>query len=38
MNWENIIIILFVLSAVVYLIKNLKEPKSNCGDDSYNCE
>ncbi len=38
MNWENIIIILLVFSAVVYLIKTLRKPKSNCGDDSCNCE
>ncbi len=38
MNWENIIIILLVFSAVVYLIKTLRDPKPNCGDDSCNCE
>jgi hypothetical protein len=38
MNWENIIIGAFVTLAIIYLIKTLRKPKSNCGDNSCNCE
>jgi len=37
MNWEDIIIIVLLLSAVLYLVKTLRKPKSNCGDNNCDC-
>jgi len=37
MNWEDIIIIVLLLGAVLYLVKTLRKPKSNCGDNNCDC-
>ena len=37
MNWEDITIIVLVLAAGFYLIRTLRKPKSNCGDNDCQC-